>query len=272
MDVDSYKIIPGTKKAEYTGTDTTQPKIIPVADLTLNELMNAKLNGLIKETSNAYYYYAGATSDRKNGQAKIFKFMKSGDEIYVIDPITHKEKEVALSAAGGRDGIASRAYLYFSFPILGKHLSYPVHKVYAALYFIDELIKVRNKIKMPITGLVPNHKSNNGIDNSKDNLEWVSPAENSLHSSIVEAITNEDAGRYVYVLDKYRHPETWVSAKEEWVVPNKNILSFKLSIKDIYEYIDTHNIKIDGHSIRTILNIKDFIKFLETKGVIKEEA
>jgi hypothetical protein len=63
-----------------------------------------------------------------------------------------------------------------------------------------------------------------------------------------------------------------VSAKEEWVVPNKNILSFKLSIKDIYEYIDAHNIKIDGHSIRTILNIKDFIKFLETKGVIKEEA
>lgn len=258
------------KTYSYKGSNSLYPNIITADDFNLNSLLDMCMSSDFTSDNKAFYIKSEPTSDRKNGASKSFMFLKDGSAVYCVDSVTHKMRELSMSAAGGKDGIVSRPYYYISFPLAGKSRQLPLHKILAVFAHAEELIAVRNKIGVPLCGLVPNHKNNNGIDNDITNLEWVSPDENKLHSSAVELLAMADGGSFKYLVDKEHNTDVWVSAKDQWVIPNRNILNFQLSIKDIYKYLETHHITIAGHSIRAIVNIHDFIKFLKSEGVIKE--
>ena len=258
-----------SKTYTYKGSNPLFPKKIGPDDFNNNSLLDDCFDNLTSDAK-AFYFRSKPTSDRKNGASKSFMFLKDGSAVYCVDSVTHKMRELSLSAAGGKDGIVSRPYYYISFPLAGKSRQLPLHKVLAVFAHAEELIAARNKLGVPLCGLVPNHKDNNGINNSIDNLEWVSPDENKLHSSAVELLAMADGGRFVYLVDKEHNTDVWVSAKDQWVIPNRNILNFKLSIQDIYRYLENNHITIAGHSIRAIVNIHDFINYLKSEGIIKE--
>jgi hypothetical protein len=258
------------KNYMYKGSNTLYPTNISADDFNLNSLLDLCMQSHFTSDDQAFYIKSEPTSDRKNGASKSFMFLKDGSAVYCVDPVSHKMRELSMSAAGGKDGIVSRPYYYISFPLAGKNRQLPLHKILAVFANAEELISIRNKLGLPLCGLVPNHKDNNGINNDVSNLEWVSPDENKLHSSAVELLAMADGGQFKYLVDKDHTPDVWVSAKDQWVIPNRNILNFQLSIKDIYKYLETHHITIAGHSIRAIVNVYDFISYLKSENIIRE--
>lgn len=254
----------------YKGSNPLYPSTITADDFNLNTLLDECMKDCFMSDNKAFYIKSEPTSDRKNGASKSFMFLKDGSAVYCIDSVSKKMRELSMSAAGGKDGIVSRPYYYISFPLAGKSRQLPLHKILAVFAHAEELISQRNKTGVPLCGLVPNHKDNNGINNNINNLEWVSPDENKLHSSAVELLAMADGGQFKYMVDKEHTPDVWVNAKDQWVIPNRNILNFQLSIKDIYNYLERHHITIAGHSIRAIVNVFDFINYLKSEGIIKE--
>jgi hypothetical protein len=254
----------------YKGSNPLYPCSINADDFNLNSLLDLCMQSHFTSDDQAFYIKSEPTSDRKNGASKSFMFLKDGSAVYCVDPVSHRMRELSMSAAGGKDGIVSRPYYYISFPLAGKNRQLPLHKIMAVFANAEELIGIRNRLGLPLCGLVPNHKDNNGINNDVSNLEWVSPDENKLHSSAVELLAMADGGQFKYLVDKDHTPDVWVSAKDQWVIPNRNILNFQLSIKDIYKYLETHHITIAGHSIRAIVNVYDFISYLKSENIIRE--
>lgn len=266
----NYNIVNGRRGTDpnsyqYLGEDFDHyPKYLSGDDVILNSLLDLCIESL-EEDADHFYIKTHADGVRESNITKSWCFNKYTGVCQYINVYPSGLKDnprvASLSAAGGKNGVAGRPYYFISIVIAGKTRQVGLHKILGVLAHSAELISLRDKLGCPLTNLVPNHKNNCGTDNNILNLEMVSSSENALHSHCIDIIS---ANRPDWLVDKDHTPEVWVRTKDSWVVPNRNILKYRLSILDIYKFIDIEDIILGSRPIRDIINPIKFIKYLET--------
>lgn len=265
----NYQLVEGRRGTDpnsykYLGEDFSHyPKYLSGDDYILNSLLDLCIESL-QEDEDWFYINTHADGVRASNITKTWRFNKYNGVCQYINKYpsgaTDPIRIASLSAAGGKDGVAGRPYYFISIVIGGKTRQIGLHKVLGVLANAPELIKLRNKLKCPLCGLVPNHLNNCGTENTVGNLEMVTNTENLLHSRCVDIISNN---KPEWLVDKDHTPEVWVRTKNSWVIPNRNILRFKLSIQDIYNYLDAEGIVLGNRPIRDVINPVRFIAYLE---------
>ena len=133
------------------------------------------LNRNNKPIISKYWISSSTTGNSKEWYRIMIEGHKTSYEInkygIVRNRDTHVEKKVNVTSSG---------YLSTKIYYLGKHCTIGIHRLLACIFIPipKELLREGHDQST----LMPNHKDGNKLNNSLDNLEWVTPSGNMQHA------------------------------------------------------------------------------------------